>query len=491
MDRLAKKYGVEDPFMWRKVTGKQILAEPGGATLLSRYQGSLLRILSDVYPERKWSVVECLARPNAEYWDSIENRRLFFERAAERLGVKRPEDWKRVSEVEVTRIGGTQLLKRFDGAQNSLLEALRDSFPELDLSLFLSRPQVKSSHWEKHETRRAFMDTLKERYDIHEPSDWRRIALRHVYELPGGRSFIARYNRCILTALRDCYPEEKFFEMECRPRVPNSFWKDVANRRSVLDWIAERRGIRRQEQWRDVSRSTIMEMGAGRLFSYYSTVYSALVDCYPEKQWDIYTSRPKIAGDHWSEVSHIREFLEKVREELLVDDKEDWTRVSRDQLSSLGGAGLSKRMTLNEALRLAYPDEDWSCLNDVTRSKRSTQRLIMVYLRQLLPENVEIIEEFRHKDLGSGSESGREKHALELDFYLPDFQVGIEYNGQQHYHELAFFGPLEQYQRRDREKQQLCDRNGIKLITVPYWWDNSVDSLAATLYLTAPSLFQR
>ena len=92
MDGLAKKHGVENPFMWRKVTSKHLHAEPGGPSLLARYNSSLLSILSDVYPERKWSVVECLARPAAEYWDSLENRRLFFERAAERLGVERAED---------------------------------------------------------------------------------------------------------------------------------------------------------------------------------------------------------------------------------------------------------------------------------------------------------------------------------------------------------------------------------------------------------------
>lgn len=57
--------------------------------------------------------------------------------------------------------------------------------------------------------------------------------------------------------------------------------------------------------------------------------------------------------------------------------------------------------------------------------------------------------------------------------------------------ELPFFGPLELYQRRDREKQHLCERNGIKLVTIPCWWDNKVESLAATLYKMAPSLFQR
>jgi len=65
-----------------------------------------------------------------------------------------------------------------------------------------------------------------------------------------------------------------------------------------------------------------------------------------------------------------------------------------------------------------------------------------------------------------------------------------EYNGEHHYEELPFFGPLEAVQRRDMEKRRICEESGIRLLTVPYWWDRSLASLTASLHLHFPSILR-
>jgi len=34
---------------------------------------------------------------------------------------------------------------------------------------------------------------------------------------------------------------------------------------------------------------------------------------------------------------------------------------------------------------------------------------------------------------------------------------------------------------RDDEKRELCFKNNINLVVIPYWWDNSLDSLREML----------
>mmetsp|Transcript_10788 Transcript_10788/g.44214 ORF Transcript_10788/g.44214 Transcript_10788/m.44214 type:complete len:446 (+) Transcript_10788:404-1741(+) len=63
-----------------------------------------------------------------------------------------------------------------------------------------------------------------------------------------------------------------------------------------------------------------------------------------------------------------------------------------------------------------------------------------------------------------------------------------EYNGEHHYEELPFFGPLEAVQRRDMEKRRICEESGIRLLTVPYWWDRKLESLAASIHELTPGL---
>ncbi len=60
---------------------------------------------------------------------------------------------------------------------------------------------------------------------------------------------------------------------------------------------------------------------------------------------------------------------------------------------------------------------------------------------------------------------------LELDCYNRDLHIAVEYNGVQHY-EAGHFGQTEadlaKQQARDQYKRDLCRRNGILFIEVPY-----------------------
>ena len=52
---------------------------------------------------------------------------------------------------------------------------------------------------------------------------------------------------------------------------------------------------------------------------------------------------------------------------------------------------------------------------------------------------------------------------LRLDFYLPDYNVGIECQGIQHFTEDTYYGNKE-IMIRDRAKRDLCKANGVKLL---------------------------
>ena len=68
---------------------------------------------------------------------------------------------------------------------------------------------------------------------------------------------------------------------------------------------------------------------------------------------------------------------------------------------------------------------------------------------------------------------------LPFDFYIPDLNVCIEYQGEQHYHPVNFGGISDEEaydnfvktQRHDEIKRNYCIANDIKLICIPYWED--------------------
>lgn len=70
----------------------------------------------------------------------------------------------------------------------------------------------------------------------------------------------------------------------------------------------------------------------------------------------------------------------------------------------------------------------------------------------------------------------RNQNMLRFDFYLPDFNLCIEFNGKQHYHKSSKFYDVAIIEH-DKIKNEFCKMNGIKLITIPFWHKKNVDEI--------------
>ena len=61
---------------------------------------------------------------------------------------------------------------------------------------------------------------------------------------------------------------------------------------------------------------------------------------------------------------------------------------------------------------------------------------------------------------------------LPFDFYLPDYNTVIEYQGGQHYRPVAIFGgqqAFEKQQKHDNIKREYCKNNNINLLEIPHF----------------------
>jgi len=62
-------------------------------------------------------------------------------------------------------------------------------------------------------------------------------------------------------------------------------------------------------------------------------------------------------------------------------------------------------------------------------------------------------------------------YGLELDFHLPRLRLGVEYQGQQHFHPIKAWGgtsALEELRSRDALKRRLCKQEGVNLVEIDY-----------------------
>lgn len=77
--------------------------------------------------------------------------------------------------------------------------------------------------------------------------------------------------------------------------------------------------------------------------------------------------------------------------------------------------------------------------------------------------NISFIKEYVFKDL-----AGETSHPYRFDFFLPDFNRLIEFDGKQHYSDTTW-GSLDQSQQRDKIKNEYALKNNIPLVRIPYW----------------------
>lgn len=74
----------------------------------------------------------------------------------------------------------------------------------------------------------------------------------------------------------------------------------------------------------------------------------------------------------------------------------------------------------------------------------------------------------------------RNKQSLLFDFYLPDYNTLIEYDGKQHYVPVDYYGGEKSFkmsQLRDQIKNEFCESHNIKLIRIPYWDYNNIPNI--------------
>lgn len=75
---------------------------------------------------------------------------------------------------------------------------------------------------------------------------------------------------------------------------------------------------------------------------------------------------------------------------------------------------------------------------------------------------------------------------LRFDFYLPNYNKCIEFNGIQHYREdfikkMKYYGigldDVELTEKRDNIKRDFCKNNNISLLEIPYWDINNIEKI--------------
>ena len=87
--------------------------------------------------------------------------------------------------------------------------------------------------------------------------------------------------------------------------------------------------------------------------------------------------------------------------------------------------------------------------------------------------NVKYYAQYRFEDC-------KYKRALPFDFYLPDYNMCIEFQGRQHFESVDYFGgelALKETQKRDNIKREYCLSHNIKLLYILHFEYDNIDNI--------------
>lgn len=92
----------------------------------------------------------------------------------------------------------------------------------------------------------------------------------------------------------------------------------------------------------------------------------------------------------------------------------------------------------------------------------------------LISNGIEFISQKTFKDFKFKNTNGTPR----FDFYLPNYNIIIEYDGEQHFKKIFNFDTDDSFKKRqqhDKEKNEYCFKNNITLIRIPFTHFNNIE----------------
>ena len=177
---------------------------------------------------------------------------------------------------------------------------------------------------------------------------------------------------------------------------------------------------------------------------------------------EIYKEKVRISSDE------VEKIVNSINGNVLLN-KEDYTDVFNYNLKIRCKCGNDFITSLS-----AYKKSTQQC-KTCSQKESTGEKLI----KNILEKNsIKYEQEKRFCDC-------RDVKPLPFDFYLPDYNQIIEFDGQGHFEEIKRFNypskkfstGLEQTQYHDKIKNEYCKKNNISLLRIPYWESENAEHL--------------
>lgn len=203
MNWLGNVLGFKSMNNWYNVT-HQTIEEKGGGGLLVKYGGSRSKLLPQIFPEHSW-VLHRFKTVQPHNLNVKENDRYLVNRLGKKLGLKRMEDWYKVTWKEIQDNGGTHLLRKYGSSPSELIQKVYPEYPWVSQRL----QTFPKGYWNSEENQKDFLDWLGKKLGFVKVEDWYTITGKEIKE-KGGSGLIRKYRESPFKLLQAIYPQHSW-----------------------------------------------------------------------------------------------------------------------------------------------------------------------------------------------------------------------------------------------------------------------------------------
>ena len=379
----------------------------------------------------------------------IENQRKFMDNFYYNFKLNSFDDWLKISTNKIIKNGGRSIINFYHFHLEKLFSTIYPNYKWLCHYLFLKKLNKKKKlkeNFQLIEKQRLFADHFFYQLKLKKLDDWLKIS-KQKWKKNGAFSLLVIYHHRLEKLLSAIYPNFPWnFEelIKTKKKI-----QSIDYQRKLMEEIFIKLNLKSVDDWLKISTRKFRRRGGEKLYSFYHyNYYLLLSSIYPNHLWKFSLKR----NDHSFDFHLLK--IKYYKEKFSIMEKKDWYRIGKD-------------FNLFSSLQLIYQSEIWKKKLFNLRDKRIKQRILFIFTQKIFKKYLQY-ENYKHPHL----------NALEFDVFIPSLNLAIEYQGEQHYNDIpAGFESLESNQLRDKRKEQLSFDNLIKIIYIPYWWDQTLPSL--------------
>ena len=400
------------------------------------------------------------------FWKLKKNRLSYLVWLGGKLNFQKTEDWYNISTEHFYNFNGKGLLHIYYNGSKIL--ALKELYPNFEWKEWLFN-LTSSGYWRIKKNRLAYMLWISNKYKIKNPEEWYKITYKHFEESPKGESFLQYFDSSPILAIKEYLPDYEWKEWLFASPSKN-FWNNRKNVKDYFDWIEKKLEYKKPKDWYTISQNTLKKYNGWTIIK--KGIANTLIETYPN--YGLIPWKFKSVGNNfWKYKNNRIDYIFWLKKRLKIKNIKEWYDVSvNDFIRNYGSGILDYKKNYSSAIIEAYPKYNWQKQNFFKGLKN--QKKLFFLIKKIYPKK-KVIWNYKSNLLFKKS-----KKYMEIDIFLPEMNIGFEYQGEQHYRPIPLFGGIKGFNdtlKRDNEKKIAFKKAGIIVYFVPYYLEKNLNNI--------------